>query len=112
MLRRPPRSTLFPYTTLFRSYVGLGDRAEMEQGPAVGGGQGLAGRDARGVDTLRELLILEEERHPREYRNRPTGADCSGAILAFRSERGPVAQLGARLNRTQEVRGSNPLRST
>src|SRR5438874_6184749 len=48
MLRRPPRSTLFPYTTLFRSYVGLVDRAEMEQGPAVGGGQGLAGRDARG----------------------------------------------------------------
>lgn len=25
---------------------------------------------------------------------------------------GPVAQLGARLDRTQEVRGSNPLRST
>src|SRR3712207_9272052 len=22
MIRRPPRSTLFPYTTLFRSYVG------------------------------------------------------------------------------------------
>src|SRR5690349_23064101 len=28
MIRRPPRSTLFPYTTLFRSLVGeqLGDR--------------------------------------------------------------------------------------
>src|SRR2546427_3156491 len=24
MIRRPPRSTLFPYTTLFRSQVGLG----------------------------------------------------------------------------------------
>src|SRR3712207_9104488 len=24
MIRRPPRSTLFPYTTLFRSYVTLG----------------------------------------------------------------------------------------
>src|SRR2546427_6960136 len=24
MIRRPPRSTLFPYTTLFRSAVGLG----------------------------------------------------------------------------------------
>src|SRR5947207_10738593 len=24
MLRRPPRSTLFPYTTLFRSQLGLG----------------------------------------------------------------------------------------
>src|SRR5260221_2127338 len=27
MIRRPPRSTLFPYTTLFRSLVGLGTRA-------------------------------------------------------------------------------------
>src|SRR5262245_63671895 len=28
MIRRPPRSTLFPYTTLFRSQVlGVGDRA-------------------------------------------------------------------------------------
>src|SRR2546422_4082133 len=25
MIRRPPRSTLFPYTTLFRSVVALGD---------------------------------------------------------------------------------------
>src|SRR3712207_8284295 len=24
MIRRPPRSTLFPYTTLFRSFAGLG----------------------------------------------------------------------------------------
>src|SRR4051812_49889209 len=26
MIRRPPRSTLFPYTTLFRSYSGLNER--------------------------------------------------------------------------------------
>src|SRR3712207_9078773 len=26
MIRRPPRSTLFPYTTLFRSYVTSGPR--------------------------------------------------------------------------------------
>src|SRR3989441_2975316 len=25
MIRRPPRSTLFPYTTLFRSYTVIGD---------------------------------------------------------------------------------------
>src|SRR5258708_21981042 len=25
MIRPPPRSTLFPYTTLFRSYIGLED---------------------------------------------------------------------------------------
>src|SRR5258708_40357114 len=27
MIRRPPRSTLFPYTTLFRSELFIGDRA-------------------------------------------------------------------------------------
>src|SRR5256885_2885121 len=26
MIRRPPRSTLFPYTTLFRSFPGASDR--------------------------------------------------------------------------------------
>src|SRR2546423_4697966 len=28
MIRRPPRSTLFPYTTLFRSVVPMGIKAE------------------------------------------------------------------------------------
>src|SRR2546430_4742232 len=34
MIRRPPRSTLFPYTTLFRSFDGHGAGAETEQIPA------------------------------------------------------------------------------
>src|SRR5256885_8521393 len=29
MIRRPPRSTLFPYTTLFRSLEGLGSRGQL-----------------------------------------------------------------------------------
>src|SRR3712207_7555834 len=37
MIRRPPRSTLFPYTTLFRS------RARRRLGPAVAGAGGLGG---------------------------------------------------------------------
>src|SRR3712207_6965894 len=48
MIRRPPRSTLFPYTTLFRSHAGVprghrlpsGGRPEVEQERA--GGQHLA----------------------------------------------------------------------
>src|SRR3989449_11707832 len=35
MIRRPPRSTLFPYTTLFRSYLETGGREHA----AVGQGQ-------------------------------------------------------------------------
>src|SRR2546425_8180252 len=30
MIRRPPRSTLFPYTTLFRSHLGIDDAAGAE----------------------------------------------------------------------------------
>src|SRR2546430_12648523 len=38
MIRRPPRSTLFPYTTLFRSHDGCGRPAVLEQrGGAVAG---------------------------------------------------------------------------
>src|SRR5437868_9002073 len=43
MIRRPPRSTLFPYTTLFRSLIGLGrvgvdDHGSREPGGAAVGG--------------------------------------------------------------------------
>src|SRR2546426_4966641 len=33
MIRRPPRSTLFPYTTLFRSPIDIGKRLEVETQP-------------------------------------------------------------------------------
>src|SRR5687768_18246080 len=35
MLRRPPRSTLFPYTTLFRSRKGRGSHARAQQDQLV-----------------------------------------------------------------------------
>src|SRR2546425_8106087 len=47
MIRRPPRSTLFPYTTLFRSVQVLGgDRAAARAGAAP---HRAHGRVARGV---------------------------------------------------------------
>src|SRR3712207_6906590 len=50
MIRRPPRSTLFPYTTLFRSDDGLGDPARLPQrGLEVRGRDVLA---ARGDDQV------------------------------------------------------------
>src|SRR3712207_8657474 len=45
MIRRPPRSTLFPYTTLFRSLRGRGVVECIEQPPALGRRQV---QDARG----------------------------------------------------------------
>src|SRR3712207_6916747 len=44
MIRRPPRSTLFPYTTLFRSCPQLGVRGQQEQDrPAIGQQPDVAG---------------------------------------------------------------------
>src|SRR2546426_6579432 len=37
MIRRPPRSTLFPYTTLFRSRRGDRNRSARNQGPQGAG---------------------------------------------------------------------------
>src|SRR2546430_11270359 len=37
MIRRPPRSTLFPYTTLFRSRLLLQTHGEPEGGPSSDG---------------------------------------------------------------------------
>src|SRR2546426_12050368 len=42
MIRRPPRSTLFPYTTLFRSLVG-------EHDPHVGGGEITTVEDSKAL---------------------------------------------------------------
>src|SRR5690242_20951272 len=64
MIRRPPRSTLFPYTTLFRSTVGAtvcggvggtgdgggGGKVDAVGGGATGVGAGSGGGDAAGAD--------------------------------------------------------------
>src|SRR3712207_7104673 len=77
MIRRPPRSTLFPYTTLFRSDAGdersgacpvrdHGERALREGAGEGSGGYALAGSDAR---QLREELGRSEE-HTSELQSR------------------------------------------
>src|SRR5690348_18023108 len=50
MLRRPPRSTLFPYTTLFRSSIdGMGDACRALGVPVIGGNVSLY-NESRGRD--------------------------------------------------------------
>src|SRR6266511_4555572 len=66
MIRRPPRSTLFPYTTLFRS-IGKIDFVEIDNadGPDTGGCQikcsrrsESAGADAQHARSLQPILPL------------------------------------------------------
>src|SRR5690242_21181912 len=69
MIRRPPRSTLFPYTTLFRSIDGAGRRERrilfalrvheraVPRRPAS-----LCGRRARNADERQVVFRLVEDR--------------------------------------------------
>src|SRR3712207_6849988 len=63
MIRRPPRSTLFPYTTLFRSRgLALGVRAE-----DVGVQDGSVGRGVPGAD---RAALARSEEHTSELQSR------------------------------------------
>src|SRR5258705_4945662 len=56
MIRRPPRSTLFPYTTLFRSGLApVGGRRIRERDGAPGPGTPREGSAERGVAERRAL---------------------------------------------------------
>src|SRR2546430_4178751 len=68
MIRRPPRSTLFPYTTLFRSSV-----SQIVAGPrrsplAISCRQAVQ-RDARGRGTSRARVLDRSEEHTSELQS-------------------------------------------
>src|SRR3712207_7325143 len=76
MIRRPPRSTLFPYTTLFRSLAQFGTRFEILQSIELPGSEAPRGErraddhlDDGGCQTLdrvdggpQELVQLRDEK--------------------------------------------------
>src|SRR3712207_8034509 len=56
MIRRPPRSTLFPYTTLFRSQLGLALRRDLADEHVAGHDLGADADDAALVEVGQDLL--------------------------------------------------------
>src|SRR2546429_2187414 len=68
MIRRPPRSTLFPYTTLFRSLCNERFRA----GAVSGGSQTKRRRLLKQNDKslLLEMVIVRSEEHTSELQSR------------------------------------------
>src|SRR3712207_8283981 len=73
MIRRPPRSTLFPYTTLFRSFLGLGVAPDLDAlvlaGPAEQPLEPLVHLLARGVHLLASQLGFYGRRYHRYVRS-------------------------------------------
>src|SRR5258708_9107713 len=80
MIRRPPRSTLFPYTTLFRSQFGL----DMERSWMVGDrASDIACGQAAGVHTI--CVHNREEEAPVEGREdrKSTRLNSSHQIISY-----------------------------
>src|SRR5258707_12087323 len=78
MIRRPPRSTLFPYTTLFRSSPGSGQH-QRHASYAVQGRRGpgqtpacqlRGGRSSGGLRELLEADTQRSEEHTSELQSR------------------------------------------
>src|SRR3712207_7497404 len=70
MIRRPPRSTLFPYTTLFRSYDHL--RGKLDGAPLEFAGERRLKNIERPVRTYRVRLdgVQRSEEHTSELQSR------------------------------------------
>src|SRR3712207_8831385 len=70
MIRRPPRSTLFPYTTLFRSDVGKGV-SHLDRGMSRAVGQtGARGSCAPAPMSLDFVRQARSEEHTSELQSR------------------------------------------
>src|SRR3712207_8783614 len=87
MIRRPPRSTLFPYTTLFRSdgVLQLGSRDVGLPGHGVPGRVGIRDRvDARALDQpLGGLRLFRSEEHTSESSH----ANISYAVFCLKKKK-------------------------
>src|SRR3712207_9120277 len=69
MIRRPPRSTLFPYTTLFRS-VRIGDPNSKDTVLVVGAIHGNETAGLAIVNALRKRRPVRSEEHTSELQSR------------------------------------------
>src|SRR5256885_7447705 len=74
MIRRPPRSTLFPYTTLFRSRLPAGRPPRTGQDPRLGGGRHSGPVEAGGA---------VGGRHPALQDRKSTRLNSSHLVISY-----------------------------
>src|SRR3989442_11073875 len=65
MIRRPPRSTLFPYTTLFRSWVNAAPLAAVGEGSVVIVSVAATVAAVNGVASFADLSINRDRKSTR-----------------------------------------------
>src|SRR5437899_5386450 len=97
MLRRPPRSTLFPYTTLFRSSPPSAALSDSRRTPEGYRWDGRSEEHTSELQSLRQLvcrLLLEKKkrgRHPKTMGHQRSAKGAELECAACRSPAGPLA---------------------
>src|SRR2546425_7343511 len=94
MIRRPPRSTLFPYTTLFRSHAGHDDAVAVAQADLVYG-ESMGKRELKRVP-LEEGVGIALDAHRGDLRV-ASGPACLHRSEEHTSELQSLAYLVCRL---------------
>src|SRR3712207_6943017 len=101
MIRRPPRSTLFPYTTLFRSYSGTIDGTDYtlidgaflsQDGTTLGTPAAdalLAKRQAQFGDYYVATLVAAVEADRKSTRLNSSHANISYAVFCLKKKKNP-----------------------
>src|SRR5437899_4890871 len=90
MLRRPPRSTLFPYTTLFRSHDIAGKLANVVFSMGILGGTYALGRRLFSETTARLGLLLLALSDRKSTRLNSSHLGISYAVFCLKKKKEPV----------------------
>src|SRR3712207_8673707 len=93
MIRRPPRSTLFPYTTLFRSDHPERDEREVSRLAAYA----VEGVEREGVEVVREYEVAyqycpdarNQDRDRKSTRLNSSHANISYAVFCLKKKKNP-----------------------
>src|SRR5690348_17531489 len=88
MLRRPPRSTLFPYTTLFRSLLGdvEGDHPRIGQRMDRAFDARLGLGDQRRTDFLGAAAVVDHDRDRKSTRLNSSHPSISYAVFCLKKK--------------------------
>src|SRR5258708_29977116 len=102
MIRRPPRSTLFPYTTLFRS---RGEKARGRRRRDLPGGAGRAVRQGEG---RAQRLLVDRDR--KSTRLNSSHQIISYAVFCLKKKKKRKSEDDALAVRNHVPRTSHPIR--
>src|SRR2546427_4602240 len=91
MIRRPPRSTLFPYTTLFRSHLDVrrapGDADRRAQRPQIGAAGRAGGEVQRDPRDVERTQLAVEERDRKSTRLNSSHSQISYAVFCLKKKK-------------------------